>query len=154
MKNRQKLSELIEKAINSAIKYLKLTAELKDKEISVVITDNHVIQSLNRTYRKKDYATNVLTFPFIRYRKGELMEKNSFTHILGEMVLSYEKFAEEAAEQGKDVLDHITHLVVHSTLHLLGFDHEKKKQAKEMEEMEIEILKKDFKIKNPYIAIN
>ncbi len=151
LKNRQTLNSLITKAVEVTAKHLKLTKELADKEVSVVVTDNHSIKSLNATYRGKDYATNVLSFPFIRYRKGELMEKNSFTNVLGEIVISYEKCAEEAAEQNKPVEDHITHLTVHSMLHLLGFDHEKKKQAEAMEEIEIAILKKEFKIANPYL---
>jgi probable rRNA maturation factor len=150
LKNRQTLSKLIEKSVAATVQYLKLTKELSGKEVSVVITDDHSIQSLNRTYRKKDYATNVLSFPYIRYRKGELMEKNSFTNVLGEIVISYEKCAEEAELQGKKLNDHIVHLTIHSTLHLLGFDHEKKKQAEEMEDIEIKLLKKEFGIKNPY----
>jgi len=150
LKNRQTLSKLLKKAIEATVKQQKLTAELAGREVSVVVTDNHTIQSLNRTYRKKDYATNVLSFPFIKYRKGELMEKNAFTNVLGEIVISYEKCAEEAAEQKKKLEDHIAHLTIHSMLHLLGYDHEKKKQAEAMEAIEIEILKKDFKIKDPY----
>lgn len=150
-KNRQTLSKLIDGAVLAVINELKLTKELSKKEISVVIADNHMIQSLNRTYRKKDYATNVLSFPFIKYKEGELMEKNSFTNVLGEIILSYEKCAEEAREQGKKLNDHLAHLIIHSTLHLLGYDHEKKRQAERMEEIEIKILKNKFKIGNPYI---
>ncbi len=149
-KNRQTLNKLITEAVEATVKQQKLTKELSKKEVSVVVTDDHTIQSLNRTYRKKDYATNVLSFPFIKYRKGELMEKNSFTNVLGEIVLSYEKCAEEAAEQSKKLNDHIVHLIIHSTLHLLGYDHEKKKQAEVMEAIEVQILKKEFGIKDPY----
>jgi probable rRNA maturation factor len=149
-KNRQTLNRLIKSSVEETVKHLKLSKELSEKEISVVITGDHEIKSLNRTYRKKDYVTNVLSFPFIRYKEGELMEKNSFTNILGEIVLSYEKCAAEAKEQGKKLNDHLVHLIIHSTLHLLGFDHEKKRQAERMEEIEIKILKNKFKIKNPY----
>jgi len=151
-KNRLTLNKLVKAAVEATVKHLGLGKELAKNELSVVIADNHVIQSLNRTYRKKDHPTNVLSFPFIKYREGELNEKNPFTNVLGEIIISYEKCLEEAQEHEKSLNDHLTHLVIHSTHHLLGFDHEKKKQAQKMEEIEIDILKKKFRIADPYLS--
>ena len=150
MKTRQTLNKQIKLAITSTISYLKLYEETSSFSVSFVITDNKFISQLNKDYRKKDYATNVLSFPFIKFSEGLIKEKNIITKNLGEIILSYEKCADEAFEQNKDLLEHITHLTIHSTLHLLGFDHKTKKQAEKMEKIEIEILKKYFKISNPY----
>lgn len=120
----------------------------------MLITDNKTIQKINKETRGKNYATNVLSFPFLDFNEGQ----SSYTHksqtpmILGDIICSYEKLQEEANAQSKPINNHFTHLMVHSILHLLGFDHEKAKDAKKMEALEIEILAKYFKIKNPYIS--
>jgi len=151
-KTLQTLNSLAELAVEAVVKKLKLTKLLADKEVSVVMADNKTIKALNNVYRGKNYATNVLSFPYIKFRKGEMMEKRSLTNVVGEMVISLEKCAEEAEEQNKTLNDHLVHLTIHSMLHLLGYDHEKsKKEAAEMERLEIDILKNSFKIKNPYL---
>ena len=71
--------------------------------------------------------------------------------ILGDVILCCDVIRSEASNQGKDFIDHLKHLVVHSLLHLIGYDHISEEQAKEMEEQEIEILKNVFSIKNPYL---
>lgn len=106
-------------------------------EITVVLADDKFIKSLNRDFRGKDKPTNVLSFP------GE--EEH-----LGDIVLALETIECEADAQGKSFKDHTKHLLVHGTLHLLGYDHERDIEAQIMEEKEIKILKK-LKVNNPYL---
>lgn len=68
---------------------------------------------------------------------------------LGDIVIAYETVKKESLAQKKKFRDHLTHLILHSILHLIGYDHEEKKMAEKMENLEIKILKK-LKIKNPY----
>jgi len=97
------------------------------------IVDAPESQALNRQYRGKDYPTNVLSFP---------AEYNEFLpyDYLGDLVICAPVVEREANEQGKQLLDHWAHMVVHGMLHLQGYDHESDEQAAEMEALEIEIL--------------
>jgi len=90
---------------------------------------------LNRTYRRKNRATNVLTFPYDRMR--------------GDIVLCHPVIRREARAQGKSIAAHYAHLVVHGCLHLRGYDHEKTRDAARMEAREIAILRRGG-IHNPY----
>jgi probable rRNA maturation factor len=89
--------------------------------------------ALNRHYRGKDYATNVLSFP------AELPEGVKLP-VLGDIVICAPVVAREAHQQGKDVLAHFAHLTVHGVLHLLGWDHENATEADAMEALERQIL--------------
>lgn len=101
-----------------------------DAEITVRIVDAEEGQSLNRDYRKKDYATNVLTFD---YAQEPL--------VMADLVLCAPVIAREAAELGKPLAEHYAHLLVHGTLHAQGWDHETSEEdAVEMEARETEIL--------------
>ena len=90
---------------------------------------------LNRTFRKKDYATNVLTFA---YGRGA-----------GDLILCHPVIAREAREQGKTLAAHYAHMVVHGLLHLRGYDHEKKREAERMAREEIRLLRRAG-FGNPY----
>lgn len=105
-------------------------------EVSVRIVDEDESCSLNRTYREKDKPTNVLSFPsgVADYLPGDEPRP------LGDIVICAPVVEQEAAAQGKSLDDHWAHLVVHGTLHLLGFDHETEAEAMEMEGLEREIL--------------
>lgn len=107
-------------------------------EIAVVLADDAFAQQLNRDYRGKDKPTNVLSFP------------NDEAGQLGDIVLAFETVEREAAEQGKSFKHHAVHLLVHGTLHLLGYDHEIEKEAARMEKLEIKILDK-LGVANPYL---
>lgn len=116
--------------------------ELNDgAEVSVTYTNSEEIHSLNKHYRNVDKPTNVLSFP-CDYANG----------MLGDIVLAIDVVEKEAKEQNKKFEDHFIHLVVHSFLHLLGYDHIDESEAEEMEALEIEILKK-LGISNPYLEI-
>ncbi len=106
-------------------------------ELTIVLTDDKHLQYLNHDFRGKDVPTNVLSFP-----SGEPIA-------LGDIALSLDTLVREAETQGKTMQDHLTHLVVHSLLHLLGHDHMEDAEANAMEKREIKILQK-LGIKNPY----
>ena len=103
-------------------------------EMALMLTDDAAVRALNRTYRQKDKPTNVLSFP------GDAAAPPGHPLMLGDIVLAYGTVAGEAAAQGKPLADHVTHLVVHGVLHLLGFDHENDEDAEEMEGLETRIL--------------
>lgn len=106
-------------------------------QVAVVLMDDATIAEINHQFRSKNKPTNVLSFP--SDEAGEL----------GDILLAYETIAREAAEQGKSLKAHITHLLVHGTLHLLGYDHETDEDANIMESLEIAICSQ-LGIDNPY----
>ncbi|MBS9477322.1 rRNA maturation RNase YbeY [Ancylobacter radicis] len=112
-------------------------------EIAVKLTDDATIQALNRDWRGKDYATNVLSFP-----TPEVVRAGGDPH-LGDIAIALETLTREAQEEGKPFADHLQHLAVHGTLHLLGFDHEVAEEAEEMEAMERDILA-ELGVPDPY----
>ncbi len=114
-------------------------------EISVALADDATVRGLNRQYRGKDMPTNVLAFPAADCGAA------GRACLLGDVVLAIETLQREAAEQSKPLADHVSHLVVHGMLHLLGRDHETRRQAAAMEALEIAILA-GLGVTNPYVA--
>ena len=110
-------------------------AEDIDTEVSVTLTDDAEVREVNREWRGKDKPTNVLSFPMMQLSPGDAPGP-----LLGDLVLAAETCRREAADEGKSAADHVRHLIVHGTLHLLGFDHENDGDAAEMEGAEIRIL--------------
>ena len=110
-----------------------LHSRIREADLAIRIVDAREGRSLNRHYRGKDYATNVLSFP------AELPEGVKLP-LLGDLVICAPVVAREAKEQGKPVVAHYAHLTVHGVLHLLGWDHEDDKDAEAMEQLEREIL--------------
>lgn len=106
-------------------------------EISVALMDDVAIRVLNRDYRGKDAATNVLSFP-LEAEDGALPPGERSP--LGDIAIALETVTREAAEEEKTLAAHLAHMVVHGTLHLLGYDHEGDDEAEEMEALEREIL--------------
>jgi len=122
-------------------------------EISVRLTSDNEVRSLNREYRRKDEPTNVLSFPMVEPnlidtigRKSDLAET-----LLGDIVLAHGVCAAEADERGVSLEDHTTHLIVHGALHLLGYDHMTDDEAEAMEAIEHAALA-DLGIADPYPA--
>jgi probable rRNA maturation factor len=93
---------------------------------------------LNRDYRGKDYATNVLTFVYAE--GGPMPDEGGGTPLAGDLVLSVPVVVREAVEQGKSLQAHYAHLIVHGMLHLQGYDHETEADAEVMEDLEAAIL--------------
>jgi probable rRNA maturation factor len=104
-------------------------------EVTLRIVGEREARRLNKSFRKKDYATNVLSFP---YGEGR-----------GDVVLCHPVIAREARAQGKAVAAHYAHLVVHGVLHLRGYRHEKKREAERMERAEARVLRR-FGLPDPY----
>ena len=121
-------------AVSSVLQHLDAEGPL---EISLVFTDDAEQRVLNRDYRSKDRATNVLSFPNM-VEQGPAQP--GLPRLLGDVVLAREAVVREAREQGKSTADHTTHLLVHGTLHLFGYDHEGAAEAAEMEALERKIL--------------
>jgi len=110
-------------------------------ELAIVLTDDSAIRLLNRDWRGVDAPTNVLSFPAGR--------GDGAPPFIGDIVLAYETIAGEAAAERKPFTHHIAHLAVHGFLHLLGYDHVRKKDAQTMEEIERDILRR-LRIPDPY----
>lgn len=144
--------QLVRKAAETAIAesaFPQLTTIERPVEISVRLTGNEVVRALNAEWRGKDKPTNVLSFPMAE--PGELQNAKIAGHelLLGDIILARGVCEAEAAEKGVRFEDHTAHLVVHGTLHLLGYDHHDEDEAADMESREIRALGR-LGIANPY----
>ncbi len=115
--------------------------------IAILLTDDEAVRDLNARFRDKDRPTNVLSFP------GADMPMPGAPPHLGDIVLAYEVCAAEAKAQSKTLTSHLTHLVVHGVLHLLGRDHMTEAEAEAMEAEEKAILA-ELDIADPYVLID
>ena len=122
--------------------YLEWLTDPAAIEIAVRLTGDAEVQVLNRQYRDKDKPTNVLSFPMIQPDLLDTVTQNSDDGevILGDIVLAHGVCAAEALERQVSVEDHATHLIVHGTLHLLGYDHIDDDEAEGMEQIERDAL--------------
>jgi probable rRNA maturation factor len=112
----------------------------------LVMSNDASIRDLNKSYRSKDKATNVLSFPSTEnLLPGEELEP---VHI-GDVILAYEYVTKEAKTEKKTIKSHLSHLVIHGVLHLLGYDHETSEDAETMETLEIRLMKQ-LGLENPY----
>jgi len=136
------LSDILKKSMHG-VNNLFDDADFCPTAIAFTLTNDNEIQKLNKDFRNKDKATNVLSFP-----NGDLDDQGRM-HI-GDIAMSYDTMAREASDAKITLSDHIAHLSIHGLLHLYGYDHETEEDAIEMESLEIEILE-DMGIKNPYI---
>lgn len=143
--NQQQLpsEQHIQKWVDTALK-----AYDKSFSMCVRIVDIEESQALNSQYRGKDYPTNVLSFTF---DMPECVEQDTLE--LGDLVVCADVVAKEAQEQNKQLFDHWAHMIVHGTLHLLGFDHINNEEAEEMEQLERDILAQ-LNIADPYLETN
>ncbi|AYV22148.1 rRNA maturation RNase YbeY [Vibrio mediterranei] len=121
-----------------------ITPFQQDAELTIRIVDEEESQQLNRDYRGKDKPTNVLSFPF-EAPPGVEMD------LLGDMIICRQVVEKEAIEQSKPLIAHWAHMVVHGSLHLLGYDHIEDDEAEEMEALETEIML-DMGFDDPYLV--
>ncbi len=148
------LEPLAVRAIAAVLEYCDLEAD--QCEISVLGCDDARIAELNAEFREKPTPTNVLSWPaeeLAPEQAGKIPQtpQPDFTGeiALGDIAISYDTCTREAAEAGKSTEDHVTHLIIHGTLHLLGYDHIRDLDATLMERVEVEILGK-LGIDDPY----
>lgn len=125
-----------------------LSGRIRQADLAIRLVDDKEGRALNRHYRGKDYATNVLSFP-ADVGAGIKLPKGVKMPLLGDLVLCAPVIAREAGEQGKTLLSHYAHLTVHGVLHLLGWNHEDDREAECMEQLEREILA-ELGIDDPY----
>jgi probable rRNA maturation factor len=121
-------------------------------EISIRLADDDEVQKLNAQYRQKDKPTNVLSFPMIQPDLLDTVTTNSDDGevLLGDIVLAHGVCAREAEERGISITNHATHLIVHGTLHLLGYDHLGDDEAEAMEAIETDALA-SLGLADPYL---
>lgn len=129
------------RAVNAVADHLGITGT---HSVAILFTDNAGMKNLNTRFRGKDEPTNVLSFP--APAPAMLSRSSPF---LGDIALGFETIAHEAESEGKRFHDHLSHLVVHGVLHLLGYDHESSEEAEEMENLEKRILE-SLAIEDPY----
>ena len=122
---------------------LALRQRTAPSELTIRIVDEAEGRELNHTWRGKDYATNVLSFP------AEIPDGLLDIPLLGDLVICAQVVEREAAEQGKPLMAHWAHMVVHGSLHLLGYDHIEDGEAEEMEALEVEFMAA-LGFENPY----
>ena len=144
--------QLVRRAAEAAIAesaFPQLATAARQVEISVLLTGDNQVRDLNAEYRHKDRPTDVLSFPMIDV--DDLRDANVAGPelLLGDIILARGVCEAEAADKGISVEDHATHLVVHGTLHLLGYDHHDDDEAADMEAREVRALNR-LGIPNPY----
>ena len=132
---------VVKSLVRRAVKEAAAAVSTSAAGLAIVLTNDSAIRLLNRDWRGTDAATNVLSFP-VQNAGGEP------PHI-GDIVLAYETIASEARHEGKPFAHHVAHLAVHGFLHLNGYDHQRSKDADEMEKLERKILQR-LAIPDPY----
>ncbi len=140
----EELEEIVQKAVMTTLETVGADDET-DFEVSILITDNEGIHEINKEYREIDAPTDVLSFPILEFDEDGVMLEDSGDYdgdllLLGDIVISLERAAEQAAEYGHSLQREVGFLTVHSTLHLLGFDHMEEPYATVMRDREKEIL--------------
>jgi len=129
------LEELVQATVKAVLS--EAAGQDPDCDIAVLFTDDDTIAALNGEWRGKPKPTNVLSFP----TPHDMPVPAGEPRPLGDVVLAHGVVMREAAEQGKTLRDHTAHLIVHGTLHLIGYDHEDDDEADKMEALEIRVLK-------------
>jgi probable rRNA maturation factor len=141
-KARRDAKALLRRAIGVAAS----TVSTTEGEVAIVLTDDSAIRALNRDWRCKDTATNVLSFPATPAR-----DARGTPRLLGDIVIAYETTEREARAERKPFAHHLAHLAVHGFLHLAGYDHAADDEADAMERLETAILAR-LDVPDPYIA--
>ncbi len=132
----------------------KIFKDFSHLELSIVLADDEKLQELNGEYRKKDKATNILSFPLLDKEELELYfiqgaDIPKMPFMLGDIIISLETLRLEALQSEKKIENHFIHLMIHGVLHLLGYDHIQDEEAEFMESCEVRLLN-NLNIKDPY----
>lgn len=125
----------------------------REVELSIRLGSDEEVHVLNRDYRGKDKPTNVLSFPMLKPNDLESIDEDGPELMLGDIILAHGTCQAEARDKNFQLQDHATHLMVHGTLHLLGYDHMDDDSAADMEEREIRALAA-LGLDNPYGSAN
>jgi len=144
--------QLVRRAAEAAIAesaFPQLATGARPVELSVRLSGDDEVRALNTQWRGKDKATNVLSFPMAESDDLTSAKLADAELLLGDIILARGVCEAEAADKGVSVEDHATHLVVHGTLHLLGYDHHDDDEAADMEAREVRALGR-LGIANPY----
>ncbi len=147
------LTRRANKAVKAALNVAADVPEEADAEMALVFVDDAASRTLNRDWRGTDKPTNVLAFA-AQETKGKAERAAAIEGgalLLGDVVLAYETIAGEAKAGGVALGDHASHLIVHGVLHLLGYDHQRPREARVMETLEVRALA-TLGIANPYEA--
>ena len=131
--------DLAERALEAV---LQVAPELDNQRLAadVLFTIDEEVRALNREWRMKDAATNVLSFPMIARADLLAMKPDGGPEMLGDIALAYETCCREAEEKRVPLEHHAAHLLVHGLLHLAGYDHEADGEAETMESLEVKAL--------------
>ncbi|WP_295881230.1 rRNA maturation RNase YbeY [uncultured Bartonella sp.] len=141
--NEETLRQLVDGVLQATL--LELGFDNIDSELSLVFSNDADIREINAKWRHIDKPTNVLSFPAFALQPGQEPGE-----ILGDIVIARETVEREAAEEDKSFDDHLSHLVVHGLLHLMGYDHQNDDEAEQMEALERKILA-SLGISDPYL---
>ncbi|PIQ98740.1 MAG: rRNA maturation RNase YbeY [Nitrospinae bacterium CG11_big_fil_rev_8_21_14_0_20_45_15] len=149
LQNKQKICKIDAKQIEFQLRIIFQELEIFDKELSILLTDDKGIHSLNRDYRGKDSPTDVLAFPQDEDEVEDptgLLEMN----LLGDVVVSVETAKQQAVEHELNLDEEIMLLLIHGTLHLLGYDHERSEEDAEIMQCKTrELFQKIFPGRSP-----
>lgn len=137
------IRDQINRVMNVALQNPKISIQ-SQSEVCIVLSNDKEVQNLNLTFRRKNCATNVLSFP--SRRKDAIGDLKTF---LGDIVLAQETIKREANEANIPFVDHLSHLTLHGFLHLMGYNHKTERQASTMEGLEVAILSR-LGISDPY----
>jgi len=146
------LEQLVRTAAEAAIAesaFPELTTSPRPVELSVLLTGDEQVRALNGKWRGKDKATNVLSFPMADADDFQSANVVGPELLLGDIILARGVCEAEARDKNVPIEDHAAHLLIHGTLHLLGYDHHDETQAAEMEAREVRALRR-LGIANPY----
>lgn len=141
MQNRQRTYPVNQKNILKWVRQILSLQKLNHAEMGIILVNNRQIRVYNREYRKKDQPTDVLSFPMREGLGGEL-----HPHFLGDVMISLEKSAAEAILYGRSRREQLLILLIHGTLHLLGYDHERSpKEERRMQRRERFLFKRIYR---------
>jgi probable rRNA maturation factor len=144
--------KVFEEILEEVLKNYPNFSKVQNIELSILLTNDKRIKKLNQEFRNENSATNVLSFPDLDIDFSQILEfKPDLDYIyLGDIAFAFETISEEVKKKNIPFLNHFKHLLVHSTLHLLGYDHMNDTEAEIMQDIEVKILKK-LSIPSPYL---